>query len=235
MIKIIYTFILSITFSVLVASNVFAGPKGPATQYEMTMTKVEICEVGSTDSNCLNPVTVSPSGETKTADIASVNSGSSVGSFGSLSSLSAGKTYSYIQVTMSRLFTISGTTSAGCATNSGGTAGSLTLYGVGQTATTGTAQTLSVPNTVGMNATLPDTINGAADANGDTVSAVSVIANADTHMQFRQELSESFSMKAGNVPSLTLAFDMSNAVESNGTCTNAVMNVAEPTVTITVN
>ena len=39
MIKIIYTFILSITFSVLVASNAFAGPKGPATQYEITISK----------------------------------------------------------------------------------------------------------------------------------------------------------------------------------------------------
>ena len=235
MIKIIYTFILSITFSVLVASNAFAGPKGPATQYEVTMTKVEICEVGSTDSNCLNPVTVSPPGETKTADIAAVNSGSSVGSFGSLSSLSAGKNYSYIQVTMSRLFTITGTTSAGCATNSGGTAGGLNAYGVGQTASSGTSQTLSVPNTNGMSATLPNTINGAADANGDSVSAVSVISNTDTHMQFRKKLTESFSMKAGSIPSITLAFDTSNAVESNGTCTNPVMNAAEPTVTITVN
>ena len=137
--------------------------------------------------------------------------------------------------TMSRLFTIAGTTSAGCATNSGGTAGGLNAYGVGQTAATGTSQVLSVPNTNGMSATLPDTINGAADANGDTVSAAGAIANADTHMEFRQKLSETFIMTAGSVPSLTIAFGTELAVESQGACGGAVMNAAEPRVSITVN
>ena len=229
-------FILSLTviFSILVSLNVSAGPKGPATKYEITMTKVELCETGSTDANCLNPVTVSPPGE-KVSDIAAVDAGASVGSFGSLSTLTPGTTYSYIQVTMSRLFTIAGTTSAGCATNSGGTAGGLNAYGVGQTAATGTSQVLSVPNTNGMSATLPDTINGAADANGDTVSAAGAIANADTHMEFRQKLSETFIMTAGSVPALTIAFGTESAVESQGTCTNPVMNAAEPSVSITVN
>jgi len=234
MIKTIYTFILSMTLSVLVASSAFAGALGPATKYEITMTKVELCETGSTDANCLNPVTVSPSG-TKVSDIAAVDAGASVGSFGSLSTLTPGTTYSYIQVTMSRLFTIAGTTSAGCATNSGGTAGGLNAYGVGQTAATGTSQVLSVPNTNGMSATLPDTINGAADANGDTVSAAGAIANADTHMEFRQKLSETFIMTAGSVPSLTIAFGTELAVESQGACGGAVMNAAEPSVSITVN
>ena len=224
---------LSMTLSVLVASSAFAAV-GPATQYEITMTKVELCENGSTDANCLNPVTVSPTG-TKVSDIAAVDAGASVGSFGSLSTLTAGKTYSYIQVTMSRLFTIAGTTSAGCATNSGGTAGGLNAYGVGQTAATGTDQTLSVPNTNGMSATLPDTINGAADANGDTVSAAGAIANADTHMEFRQELEQTFIMTTGSVPSLTIAFGTEQAVESQGACGGAVMNAAEPSVSITVN
>ena len=222
------------TLSVLVASSAFAGALGPATKYEITMTKVELCENGSTDANCLNPVTVSPTG-TKVSDIAAVDAGASVGSFGSLSTLTPGTTYSYIQVTMSRLFTIAGTTSAGCATNSGGTAGGLNAYGVGQTAATGTDQTLSVPNTNGMSATLPDTINGAADANGDTVSAASVITKTDSHMQFRIKLTELFIMKSGNIPSLTIAFGTEQAVESQGTCTNAVMNAAEPSVSVTIN
>ena len=231
-------FILSLTiiFSILVSSNVFAA-KGPATKYEITMTKVELCENGSTDSSCLTPVTVSPTG-TKVSDIASVDAGASAGSFGSLSSLTAGKSYSYIQVTMNRLFTVAGTTSAGCATNSGATAGGLNAYGVGQTATIGTSQVLSVPNSIGpggMGATLPNTINGAADANGDTVSAASVITKTDSHMQFRIKLTELFIMKPGNIPSLTIAFGTEQAVESQGTCTNAVMNAAEPSVSVTIN
>ena len=33
---------------------------GAATEYKVTMTKLELCETGSATDNCLNPVTISP-------------------------------------------------------------------------------------------------------------------------------------------------------------------------------
>ena len=42
-------------------------------------------------------------------------------------------------------------------------------------------------------------------------------------------------MTPGSVPSLTIAFGTEQAVESNGACGGAVMNVAAPSVLITVN
>ena len=56
-----------------------------------------------------------------------------------------------------------------------------------------------------------------------------------TAMEFRQKLSETFIMTAGSVPSLTIAFGTELAVESQGACGGAVMNAAEPSVSITVN
>ena len=40
--------------------NAFAAT-GAATEYKVTMTKLELCETGSTTANCLNPLTISPS------------------------------------------------------------------------------------------------------------------------------------------------------------------------------
>ncbi len=51
---IIFSFYLIFTNSLYAAENV----KGPATEYIITMTKVEICESGSTIANCLNPIDI---------------------------------------------------------------------------------------------------------------------------------------------------------------------------------
>ena len=50
-----------ILFISIYSVNAFAAT-GAATEYGVTMTKLELCETGSTTANCLNPLTISPSG-----------------------------------------------------------------------------------------------------------------------------------------------------------------------------
>ena len=92
--------------------NSFAAT-GAATEYKVTMTKLELCETGSTTANCLNPLTISPSGTSGVVDIASVSAGATAGSYGNIAKAKIGTLYTYIQITMSRQFSITGTATVG--------------------------------------------------------------------------------------------------------------------------
>ena len=122
---IIFSFYLIFTNSLYAAENV----KGPATEYIITMTKVELCESGSTISNCLNPINIT-TGNGATADIASVEAGVTAATVADFGKAQVGKTYTYIQTVLSRAMTITGRagTSGKCTTRAGvngalGTAG----------------------------------------------------------------------------------------------------------------
>ena len=57
MIKNLFTKIFIISFCLIISNNSIAATnvKGAATKLVVTMTKVQLCEEGSTLSNCLNP------------------------------------------------------------------------------------------------------------------------------------------------------------------------------------
>ena len=88
--------------------NSFAAT-GAATEYKVTMTKLELCETGSTTANCLNALTISPSSTSGEVDIASVSAGATAGSYGNIAKAKIGTLYTYIQITMSRQFSMTGT------------------------------------------------------------------------------------------------------------------------------
>ena len=93
-----------IVFILLFSSfNAFAAT-GPATEYKVTMTKIELCETGSTTANCLNALTISPTGTSGAVDIAAVDAGATAGSYGNIAKAKIGTVYTYIQITMSRQF-----------------------------------------------------------------------------------------------------------------------------------
>ena len=52
---------------------------GAASVYKITISKVELCETGSTISNCLNPIDITIGGGVADVDIAAVTAGSSAG------------------------------------------------------------------------------------------------------------------------------------------------------------
>ena len=81
-------------YILLYSANSFAAT-GAATEYKVTMTKLELCETGSTTANCLNPLTISPSGTSGEVDIASVSAGAVAGSYGNIAKAKIGTSVSY--------------------------------------------------------------------------------------------------------------------------------------------
>ena len=226
MIKILNTFIALIFL--FGAFNSFAGT-GPATEYKVTMTKLELCETGSTTANCLNPLTISPSTTSGEVDIAAVDAGAAAGSYGNIAKAKIGTLYTYLQITMSRQFIITGTAGNSCATKAG-ESGTKTTDAAGQTGGTPGSSTLYVPDGSSYN----DHMNGSIDSLGASVSNDGVIGTSDEYFQYRKIISGGgLKVKAGDFPTVKVAFDVSNAVgNSGGTCTNNVMYAEEPGMTI---
>ena len=227
--KKLYNTIL-ILFVLFYSSNLIAGT-GPATEYRVTMTKVELCENGSTTANCLNALTISPTGTSGAVDIASVNAGAAAGSYGNIAKAKIGTLYTFIQITMSRQFTITGTAGS-CATKAG-ESGTKTTDAKGQTGGTPGSSTLYVPDGSSYN----DHMNGSVDSLGATVSNDGVIGSSDEYFQYRKIISGGgLKVKAGDFPTVKVAFDVSNAVgEGTGgaaACTGNFMYANEPGMTI---
>ena len=92
--------------SLLFLPKVNAGT-GPATEYKITMTLLELCDSTSTLTSCNNPVVIG-SGSSGVVDIAGTTAGAAAASYGTLSSVPLGTTFTYMQITMSRAMTITG-------------------------------------------------------------------------------------------------------------------------------
>lgn len=210
--------------------NAFAAT-GPATEYKVTMTKIELCETGSTTANCLNALTISPTGTSGAVDIAAVDAGATAGSYGNIAKAKIGTLYTYIQITMSRQFSMTGTAGS-CATKAGET-GSKTADAAGQTGGTPGSSTLYVPD----GSSYSDHMNGSVDSLGASVSSDGEIGTSDEYFQYRKIISGGgLKVKAGDFPTVKVAFDVSNAVgEGTGgvsACTADVMYANEPGMTI---
>ena len=67
-----------------------ASARGLATTYKLTITKMELCEKGSTAASCLNPITVSLPGIGTLLDIAAVTAGETAGTIGNFGLATAG-------------------------------------------------------------------------------------------------------------------------------------------------
>jgi len=122
---------------------------GAATTYDVTLKKLELCasgsaidNTGSTAPTCVSPFVMGSNQQS--FDIASVAAGADLGSYGSVTGVPAGTVYTYVRMTLSRTFSISGTLSpSGCISDSNDHSSSKTSagYGIIGTGTAG-AQTL---------------------------------------------------------------------------------------------
>ncbi len=107
-------FTLAYVFAGLFAGTAFAGSgQGIATQYEITMLKLELCTdaplTTEEDVTCTGAVVVGTG--SKIFDIASVSAGASVGSFVSSTGLPIGVTYKYAKPTFSKTIKVTGSVS----------------------------------------------------------------------------------------------------------------------------
>lgn len=214
--------------------------EGPATQYSIVMTHLEMCETGSTDAVCLNPVTIG-TGESGSIDIANTAAGAAAASYGSLSSVKFGKSYSYMQVIMKRQITIAGTVSDGSNTcRTDGNNGDISKNVAGKTSGTASTITLYIGDTTSNNG---DNVNSVSAGDGTgTAQAVGTINDTDEFVQFRGPLVSPVVIKPGQIPTMTIAFGTSEALGyagSSGGCAAAAGETqglfgASPDVTITI-
>jgi len=227
-------FITSI-FYLLVNKAYAATDSGLATEYQITMTKIELCETGSSLEICLNPITVSSGSVVGTAvDIGAVDAGQSAGVLGNFGLATPGKSYTHLQVTMDRKIQITGTTDGGDDCRTVGN-GSYTANGAGHGSNAAASATLYVPAFT-FDATYIQ-INGVENADGSGAEDVpGVITGAREHFESREAFTQAFTLTPGQIPSVFIAFDTSTAVThgNSGTCGSSQMYATPPSVTITI-
>ena len=183
--------------------------KAEATTFKNTVHAMQLCETGSSLTNCVNPTTIGNSTAGKTMDL-SVRG--SAHSFGNAGLIPPGITYTHGQVILSRTFTISGTVVTSAATcKTGGTAGTKSTGGATSNAGAVAAQVLMVPNSTDMTTSMNST---SAIVDGTDADPANVEAAHD-FVKFRWVLSKPLTVKPGQIPTMTITFDLSEAIEFN--------------------
>ena len=233
-------FLILIIFLSLVSFNKVYSAAVTPTSYINTVHSVMLCETGSSETTCLNPVILGSEGTTgKSFDLSSTTAGASAGGIGNLSSVPYGKTFTWFQVILNRNFTVTAAGSddtAACITGgsdasaaSGATPADGTRDNIASNAT---AQVIRIPD----NFTLPNHMNG-TDAIDGTVTANEEPAgdpvDGDTpYIKFRTELSAPFILKPGRMPNVQVAFDLTESVQFDDAAACLVWPNA-PSVSIT--
>ena len=206
--------------------------KAEATTFKNTVHAMQLCESGSSLTNCVNPTTIGNSTAGKTMDL-SVRG--SAHSFGNAGLIPPGITYTHGQVILSRTFTISATVVTSAATcKTGGTAGTKTAGGATNNAAEA-AQVLMVPNSEDMTTSMNST---SAIVDGTDADPANVEAAHD-FVKFRWVLSKPLTVKPGQIPTMTMTFDLSEALEfndggsGNGACDGNDFFPGAPSITNT--
>ena len=219
---------LILLFTFLILNKGYAATAtGEATEYEITMKKVELCS----DATCTTPITVGE--RDMAADIAAADAGATVGSYASTSGIPSG-TYSHIRITISRTIQITGTVvisgSSSCFTDGGtdNVADNLLVT----TATSASSTTMYLVNDdsyeVGTGTTASENIT-IGYTNPTYASSMSV--SGDNAVMI-YELTEPYT-RLLKAPVIKVAFNTENAVGCEDTTTD-VMWIEEPYVSITI-
>ena len=237
--KKISQFVVLIVGSIL-TSVVFAANgntrTGPATQYTVTVKKVELC----TDSSCSTAHTL----VTKTAamDIASAAVGAAVGSYASTMTLPPmGVSYTHMRSTIDRTFTIKGyglSASSGQYCYTDGSVGTKTALAAGThttSATTAASSATASALELGDAGTITAIINGGTTT--VTMDYNSGISLSGDDMLYTLALSSPYTYY-GQTPIIDMAFGTKNAVNvmemGSGTASNDCnLFPGEPNMTIT--
>ena len=204
---------------------------GDATTYEITITKIEICE----SSACTTPLTIGSS--SKEFNIASAAVGAEIGTYAPLNTIPKGTTATHMRVTMSRAIDIAGVVDGvntqftgiplyKCGTDSTDTTSTIISGGVGEVGGNGTSvQTLYVPDELA--------IGGVTPAAG-TYAAAGITLISDTEMRMLQSLGKTVTM--GDIPPvIDIAFYTEDALQAvNDGVDGCIMLPGVPTVEITI-
>ncbi len=238
--KKIKTYLISFLFVFMFYGNSFAGT-GAASEYKIIIYKIELCDSSSTASACNGAVTLYD-GNSGSIDIANTTAGAAAASLGNVSSAKFGKSYTYMQITMGRAFTVKGSaadsSSTTCYTNDG-ESGSASTLSKGSASSSDLDSTTLYAAMVGTS--VGDNLTGLSSLT-DTSGVAGTIESADEYFMYRQELASTFKMEPGDIPTVEVAFGTSAAVGAigdMGAACNTVsasvgMYAAEPDVTVTI-
>ena len=232
---------LIIIFSILFLQNITSIASATtvaAVTYINTIHSIMLCGDGSTATACKNPVVLGRNSNGSSFDLGAITAGASAGSLGNLGAASIGQKYSFMQVILSKTFTIKGT---------GVNAGSQTCYtasvGNSGTATTGTTQALGHATSsnysdqivkIADNGSVDSFMHGTNNLDGTTGGdAANGSAGINTYIAFITELTTPFTMKAGVIPKMQIAFDLTAAVSFPAGGTNCTVSPAAPVVSVT--
>ena len=196
---------MSFSYSNSIAEEAEAEP----TTFKNTIHAMQLCETGSSLTNCVNPATIGSSTDGTTMDL-SVRG--SANSFGNAGLIPVGKTYTHGQVILSRSFTMAGSVTTSAATcKTGGTAGTKTAGGA-----TGNAGAVAEQVIMATNGTnYPTTMNSTSAIIDGTDADPGTVLAADDLLKFRWKLSSPFEVTAGQIPTMTMTFDLSGALTFN--------------------
>jgi hypothetical protein len=209
-------------FLILLNINKVMAAKGEPTQYVNTIFAVNLCGPGSSLTACLNPVLLGSTTAGTTMDLSTVAAGAAAGTMGNLNAAVVGTTYSFAQVILSRAMTLTGTVGS-CVTKSGANfdIDSPSVVG-GANSGTAVSQIVGIPS----GATIGSNMIGTTSTNGingtDNSSGNGNIADAENNVKFRFALSTPYTHKAGKLPTFTIEFDLSEAIEFSANCTSSV-------------
>ena len=215
---------LILLFTFLTLNKGFAAT-GAATEYEVTMKKVELCS----DATCTTPTIVGE--RDMAADIAAADAGATVGNYASTSGIPSG-TYTHIRITMSRTFQITGSVVDGsttCTTDGGTDNDNDQMLDSGTGTATSTAMYL-------VDADSYNAANGAGGGSNITISyanptsASSMSVSGDNAVMI-YELTEPYT-RLLKAPVIKVSFNTENAIGGDGNA--CVMWVEEPYVSISI-
>jgi len=217
--KYLNSVIITALFAIALNSSAFAavvaGTTGaPATSFNVTVTKVELCR----SSACSNPFVAGQS--TKTFDIASAAAGADVGNYISLKGIPTFQTWSHVRVTLSTDFTI--TANDGTCMTDGTASPSRAAFAAGATAGaagTETASVLKLPNEALISVGYFDSIGFTQTDNATTFSILYALTTPYTCK--------------GVMPRIDIKFDTSTSFGYVGGAACTSMFPEPPTVTIT--
>lgn len=234
--KIIALFILTFNFLIFNSSLTRAANFEPSS-YINTIYTVNLCGPGSSLTACVGPVVLGSTTAGTTFDLGSVAAGSSAGNMGNLSAAVPGTTYSFAQVVLSRAFTVTGQAAASgtrCRTetdNGFDVSSPSAVAGANDTAAA-ESQVIGIPsgNTISSNMIGTTSLTGLDGA--DNSSGNGNIADAEPRVKFRFALSAPITIKQGKLPTFTIAFDLSEALQFNTQgSTDCVATPGPPNVT----
>ena len=215
---------LILLFTFLTLNTGFAAT-GAATEYEVTMKKVELCS----DATCTTPTIVGE--RDMAADIAAADAGATVGNYASTSGIPSG-TYTHIRITMSRTFQITGSVVDGsttCTTDGGTDNDNDQMLDSGTGTATSTAMYL-------VDAATYNAANGATGGSNITISyanptyASSMTVSGDNAVMI-YKLTEPYT-RLLKAPVIKVSFNTENALGADGTA--CVMWIEEPYVSISI-